>query len=295
MLFGAHVSVSKGYIEALDYAQSVGCECIQVFAKSPRQWRARPVDRDAASVFVAERGARGFGPVFTHTAYLINLGTADPALLSRSIEALADELVRGAALGADGVVTHVGTDPLGDSEAAATRIGEAISQAYELAGAEASEVRLLLENSAGSGRTFGVGVDELASCMEAVRSKDVRVGVCIDTCHGFASGMPLDSEQGWQELVDALERRCGLSALGLIHANDSMFALGSRRDRHAWIGDGAIGKEGFRAMIARTDLAGVPVCTESSGSIPEKDEVNISRLKEMRDQADNRSGELGEQ
>jgi deoxyribonuclease-4 len=295
MQFGAHVSVSKGYIEALDYAQSVGCECIQVFAKSPRQWSARAIDRDAASAFVAECRSREFGPVFTHTAYLINLGTEDPVLRERSIEALADELVRGAALGASGVVTHVGTDPLGDAGAAASRIGEAISSAYERAGDAAVEVRLLLENSAGSGRTFGVSVDELARCIAAVQNADLRLGVCIDTCHAFAAGIPVDAVQGWQGLVDALESSVGLSSLGLIHANDSQFPLGSRRDRHAWIGDGAIGEQGFRAMVARSDLRGVAVCVESSGSIPEKDVVNISRLKEMRDQTDNRSGELGEQ
>jgi deoxyribonuclease IV len=295
MLFGAHVSVSKGYFEALDYAESVGCECMQVFAKSPRQWHARPIDRDAASAFVEQRQSRDFGPLFTHTAYLINIGTDDPVLRARSVEALADELVRGAALDAAGVVTHVGTDPLGDASAAAARIGEAIADAYQFAGDEAAGTRLLLENAAGAGRTFGVTIEELAACVEAADQAEGSVGICVDTCHAFASGMPLGCDEGWQELVTSIEDHCGISALGLIHANDSKFELGSRRDRHAWIGDGAIGEVGFRAMLAQADLRGVAVCVESSGSIPEKDVVNISRLREMRDQTGSSTGELWEQ
>lgn len=283
MLVGAHVSVSKGYVEALDYAESVGCECIQVFAKSPRQWHARPLDPVAVERFVEAREARGFGPVFTHTAYLINLGTCDPGLRERSIAALADELARGAALRADGVVTHVGTDPLDDPDSAAQRVGECIVQAYERAGEPSARTRLLLENSAGSGRTYGRSIEELAACVEASMQPAARVGICVDTCHAFAGGMPLDGPDGWNKLAATIRDTCGLERLGLIHANDSAFPLGSRRDRHAWIGDGAIGDAGFRSMVACAEFAQVPACIESSGSIPDKDVVNIARLKSMRD------------
>ena len=189
MLIGAHVSVAGGYLKALDYAESVGAECIQIFAKSPRQWRGPSVDPAAAESFVAARRHRGFGPVFTHTAYLINLATDDAELRAKSIPALADELVRGAMLGAAGVVCHVGNDPLGDPEAAAKRVAASVVEAFELAGPAGDGARLLLENTAGAGRTFGSTFEELGASIGQTGLPAERLGVCIDTCHAFAFGM----------------------------------------------------------------------------------------------------------
>jgi len=282
MLFGAHVSISDGYIKALDYAESVGCECIQVFAKSPRQWRGHAIDADAAAEFVSTRAQRGFGPVFTHTAYLINLATEDDGLRERSIAALADELARGGLLRAAGVVTHVGNDPARDADAAAERVAKAVRAAYDIAGQAAHGVRLLLENSAGAGTSFGCSFEELGACIGLTGLPQECLGICLDTCHAFAYGMPVDSDEGWAGVVSTIERTCGLDRLGLIHANDCMFERGSKRDRHAWIGDGLIGREGFKAMVQLPELAGVPACTEMPGDPPEKDRTNIERLKSMR-------------
>lgn len=284
MLFGAHVSVAGGYLKALDYAESVGCECMQIFAKSPRQWRGSDIDPRVAHDFAAERAARGFGPVFTHTAYLINLATDDPALRAKSIPALADELVRGAVLGAAGVVCHVGNDPAGDPDAAAGRVAEAVVEAFELAGEAGSSCRLLLENTAGAGRTFGSTFAELGSCIAAAGLPSERLGVCLDTCHAFAFGLPLDTPQGWRDVVAEIRDLSGGERLGLIHANDCLFERGSRRDRHAWVGDGFIGNQGFEAMVCLPELALVPTCLEMPGDVPIKDSTNIERLKSMRNQ-----------
>jgi deoxyribonuclease IV len=282
MRIGAHISVSGGYAKALDYADSVGCECVQIFAKSPRQWRAKPVDPQLAEEFLAMREARGFGPVFTHTAYLINPATSDPELREKSIVALADELVRGSMLGAAGVVTHIGNDPDADPAAAALRVGEAVVRAFELAGGDACATRLLLENTAGAGRTFGSNFEELGACLDAAALPVDRLGVCLDTCHAWAFGLPVDTEQGWREVVAGIEGCCGTGRLGLIHANDCLFERGSKRDRHAWIGDGFIGRDGFSAMVCTPELADVCVVTEMPGDVPIKDAENISRLKSMR-------------
>lgn len=282
MLFGAHVSVADGYLKALDYAESVGCECIQVFAKSPRQWHASPIKRDAAAEFVAARRERGFGPVFTHTAYLINLATEDPELRDRSIRALADELARGAVLEAAGVVTHVGSDPARDPDAAARRVASAIMAAFEVAGSDAANVRLLLENTAGAGNSFGGSFAELAACITHVKLPAARLGICLDTCHAFAYGMPVHTAAGWSEVIAEIGSACGLERLGLIHANDCLYERGSHRDRHAWIGDGEIGAVGFEAMVRSPALANTAVCTEMSGEVPDKDAININRLKAMR-------------
>ncbi len=283
MLFGAHVSVSKGYVHALEYALSVGCECLQLFAKSPRQWRGPAIDVDAAAEFVDARRDVAFGPVYTHTAYLINLATDDAALRERSTEALADELVRGAALHAAGVVTHLGNDPGGDTAAAAQRAGRAIAAAFENAGAAGHETRLLLENTAGAGRTFGGSFEQLSAVIDAADLAPERLGVCLDTCHGFAHGFALDTPEGWVRALDELENAIGLDRLALVHANDCLFERGSRRDRHAWIGDGFIGEAGFEAMICEPRLEGVSAVTEMPGQAPEKDAVNIARLRSLRE------------
>jgi deoxyribonuclease-4 len=283
MLFGAHVSVAGGYDKALDYALGVGCECIQIFAKSPRQWRGAGLNLDAAAAFRTLREQRGFGPVFTHTAYLINLSTTNDELYEKSVAALADELARGSVLGAAGVVSHIGNVPDADRVAAARRVGAAIVRAFELAGGDGCATRLLLENTAGAGSTFGSTFAEIAACISASGLGPDRVGMCFDTCHGWAYGYRVDTEQGWRETVDELAAEVGIERLGLIHANDCKFDAGANRDRHEWIGDGFIGAEGFSAMVCVPELASVPVVTEMPGEIPEKDSENVQRLVAMRD------------
>lgn len=282
MLLGAHVSVSAGYPKALDYALEVGCECMQIFAKSPRQWRGPAVNPAAAEEFAQARRSAGFGPLFTHTAYLINPATSDPALREKSIRALADELVRGSVLGAEAVVTHIGNDPNEDPDAAAVRVGQACVQAFGLAGGDACRTRLLLENTAGAGRTYGSSFEQLGACIAASGLPSERLGVCLDTCHAWAFGLPVDSAAGWSEVVSGIGGCCGIERLGLIHANDCLFERGSRRDRHAWIGDGFIGRAGFEAMVCVPELASVCAVTEMPGEVPEKDMVNLQRLSDLR-------------
>ena len=282
MLFGAHISVAGGYERALEYAFEVGCECVQIFAKSPRQWKAAPLDPGKAAAFVSARRERGLGPLFTHTAYLINPATIDPALREKSIDALADELVRGALLGAAGVVTHIGSDMDGNPEVAARRVADVVNRAFDLAGPAAASTRLLLENTAGAGKTFGSTFEELGACIQFSGLPIENLGVCLDTCHAFAFGMPLDTPEGWSDVVSGISDCCGATRLGLIHANDCMFDRGSKRDRHAWIGDGHIGYPGFEAMVCVPELKHVCACTEMPGEVPFKDAENIRRLKALR-------------
>jgi deoxyribonuclease-4 len=261
----------------------VGAECIQIFAKSPRQWRNPPIDPVAAADFVNAKRAMGFGPVFTHTAYLLNLSTTDPELLEKTVVALADELVRGGMLQVDGVVSHVGTDSEGDARAAAIRTAATIRAAYELAGEAGARARLLLENTAGGGSTYGCTFDQLGAIIDASGMPPEQLGTTFDTCHAFAFGMPLDTAEGWAEVVSEIGEHVGFERLGLVHANDAMFERGSRRDRHAWIGDGFIGETGFAAMLCSPEIAHVPAVVEMKGDKPMKDIVNIDRLKALRE------------
>lgn len=280
MFIGAHVGVAGGYGEAVDYAVSVGCECMQVFAKSPRQWSARPIADEVASEFRSRLRETGMGPVLVHTAYLINLGSADEALWERSWLALADELSRAQILGADAVVTHVGTAFKAAPERTAERIARAVDLAW--AASAVTSTRLLLENTAAAGTTFGDGPEELGAVLDLLEGASGHVGVCLDTCHAHAAGWDLSRRGTLSELIDAFEECCGMP-IEAIHANDCGFEAGLHKDRHAWIGDGTIGLNGFAALFAESRLAGLPVITEMPGEVPIKDVENIARLRRLRD------------
>jgi len=277
---GAHVGVSCGYGSAVDYAASVGAECLQIFAKSPRQWRARPLEPAVATAFRERMAATAMGPALVHTAYLINLGSADDALWERSWTALADELARAELLGATYVVTHVGTAYRGAPERTADRIATGVDRAWATSGVR--NARLLLENTAAAGTTFGDGPDELGAVLRRLEAASGHVAVCLDTCHAHAAGWDLSKRTVWRELIDEFEACCEMP-IEALHANDCVFPPGAHRDRHAWIGDGTIGYEGFSHLFEDPRLRGLPVITEMPGEVPEKDVENITRLKRLRD------------
>lgn len=284
MLIGAHVSTAGGYDKMAQYIELVGAECFQIFSKSPRQWVSKALDPAAIALLEAERTSRNLGPLFTHTAYLINLTTSNDELRAKSVRALADELARGSMLGAAGVNTHLGNVPDGDVDEAISRAAQAIDEAFDLA-AESGPVRtrLVLENTAGAGTTFGGPISDLAEVIARCKTPREQLGICVDTCHGWSFGYDVSSAQGWAELVGEIEDTCGLDMWLLVHANDCNYERGSKKDRHEWIGDGLIGSEGFRAMLALPGTDHICICTEMPGEPPEKDIVNIERLKALRD------------
>ncbi len=220
------------------------------------------------------------GPVFVHTAYLINLGSDADELWERSWHALADEIARAESLGARGVVTHVGTRYKSAPEKTAARIARGVDLAWAESGA--GHTRLLLENTAAAGTTFGDGPDELGAVLDRLRGSEGHVGVCLDTCHAHAAGWNLALSEEWDRMISAFESCCGMP-IELIHANDCVYPSGAHKDRHAWIGDGTIGMDGFRCMVDDSRLAEIPVVTEMPGEVPEKDAENIRRLKRLRD------------
>ena len=285
MRIGAHIHTSGGMETAARYAADTGCECVQVFAKSPQSWHGPLKSADEVAAFLRALGELGIGPVFTHATYLINLGSEDDALWSRSGAALADELVRAAAFEAAGVVVHMGTAyGTGRAENAA-RVGEAVADAWRAAAAVCDPPPVLLENAAGAGRSYGRTPVQLCDALEASRALGADAGLCLDTCHGFAAGWDLRGPDGWADLCDALDERGHLGAVGLIHANDCKGELGEHRDRHAWIGEGGVGTAGFEAMFGETRLHDVAVVVEMPGDPPVKDAENVARLRSLRDAA----------
>jgi deoxyribonuclease IV len=253
------VSIAGGLVKAIDRGVELGCEVIQIFVKNNTRWIGRPLADDEARAFRSARRASPLGAIVGHATYLINLATAEPVTLERSREALVDELDRCQRLGLDGLVLHPGAH-LG----AGTALG--LERAVRSLDAVLDRVphapTLLLETTAGQGSALGSTLGELAA-MRTACSKPERLGICIDTCHAFAAGYPLHEPAGYEAYFAEFDATIGLGALGAIHLNDSQGALGSRRDRHANIGEGEIGRGLFSRMVRDPALAHVPMLLET--------------------------------
>jgi deoxyribonuclease-4 len=292
MKIGAHISTRGNYEKMARYAKEVGCECIQIFAKSPRTWKANPMPISKRDEMRVAREVYDFGPILTHTSYLINFSTDKEELYEKSIDALADEVVRGAILEAEGVNTHVGNVPDGDVVAAGIRAARAIERVFEIADKRCEEMgienntRLILENTAGAGSSYGGSMTELSTAIVEANVSRERLGICIDTCHAWAYGYDVSRREGWQEIVDELIGANSLDLWLFGHANDCKFPRGSKRDRHAWIGEGEIGFDGFKALLhlgeEYPELDRISLLTEMPGEEPQKDIINIDTLKALR-------------
>jgi deoxyribonuclease-4 len=245
---------------AIARATALGCTAAQVFVKNANQWQGKELGEEEVAAFRAAHAASAVGPLVAHASYLINLCSADPALLARSREALADELTRCARLGVGGLVLHPGAHLGAGEEPGIERVAASLDAV--LAGLPGSPVRVLLENTAGQGSCLGHRLEHLAAIRARVAEPE-RVGVCLDTCHAFAAGYPLHEPAGYEELWAEFAARIGFGALGCIHLNDSLRPFGSRRDRHAHIGEGEIGAGAFARLLQDPRLAAVPMIIET--------------------------------
>ena len=244
LLLGAHVSTQGGVAEAPARGRAIGANAIQVFTKTPNQWRERPLERAAPRAFRAALDAHGIRAVVSHDSYLINLASPDPALRARSEGSFVAELRRCEALGIPYVVSHPGN--FLDERAGGLR-RNAESYARCLA-AVPGRVRVAIETTSGSGTALGAGFEELRALADAMpAAARRRVAFCADTCHLWAAGYDLAGD--YDGVIAAFDRVLGLERLVCFHLNDSRGARGSRLDRHALIGDGTLGLEPFRRIM----------------------------------------------
>ncbi|MCW2792614.1 MAG: nfo [Nocardioides sp.] len=288
---GTHVQVGKGLATgALESALDLGCETLQVFVGNPRGWAltaGRPAEDAAFREGLAARGMRAF----IHAPYLVNLGSPTPATYAASVAVVAHNLRRAVEIGAEGVVVHTGSfvDPAGDPDESAVRHAAAMRQVREgllpiletLDGEDAPW--LLLEPTAGQGRSLCAGVDELDPYLRAL-DHHPRAGICLDTCHVFAAGAPLDEAGGTTATVDRIVEIGGPGRLRLVHANDSMDVRGAFKDRHQRIGEGHIGTDAFVELFAHPATEGVPFILETPGS-RDPGNPDIPLLKHLREAA----------
>ena len=257
------MSVAGGVSKAVDRAVAHGCEALQIFAKNANQWRGRPLDPAEVRRFRRRLEETGIGPAVSHASYLINLATTDPALRTQSIDAFVDELDRAHTLGLLGVVIHPGTCTAGTEDDALRLIAAAIREAFKMR--TRRKTMVLLEHTAGQGRTVGHRFEQLAAILGHLEGSP-RVGVCLDTCHLVASGYDIVSDRGYEDTFAAFDRLVGLDRLRVFHANDSKRPCGSRVDRHEHIGDGCLGFAPFRRILHDRRFAGLPVLIETEKS-----------------------------
>jgi deoxyribonuclease-4 len=268
------MSVAGGVSRAVDRAVVHGCEALQIFCKNANQWLAKPIEPAEIDRFRQRVDATGLTPVVSHASYLINLATSQPQLRKQSAAAFIDELDRAESLGLRGVVIHPGTCTSGSEEDALRLIAEAIASAFKLRPRQ--KVMVLLEHTAGQGRTVGHRFEHLAAILTHLDGSP-RVGVCLDTCHLLAAGYNIADPSGYDDTFETFERLVGFDRLEVLHGNDSKKPCGSRVDRHEHIGKGCLGLEPFRRILNDRRFARLAMLLET----PKLDTPQSRRLSDV--------------
>lgn len=278
--FGSHLSIAGGVHRAVQEALRLSFDTVQVFVKNQRQWRAAPFRPDDLQRWFELLATPGFGPPVAHATYLINLASADGALWRRSREALAEELRRCDTLRIPWLVVHPGAAGDQSEGRAVARVAEALNRILD------EEPRLrampLLETTAGQGTALGRSFEQLGAILSRIEHAE-RIGVCVDTCHVFAAGYDIRDPVAYEAMIAAAAECVGLARIRCWHLNDSRGGLGSRVDRHEHIGQGRIGRAGFRNVLADPRFRGVPMILETPKGTDahgrEHDRMNLRRLR----------------
>jgi deoxyribonuclease-4 len=235
-----------------------GCQAIQIFNQSPRMWRPTAYGEEDFAAFREARDASPIDAVLIHAVYLLNCGSEDPEIRSKSLTSLIQSLRVGRGIGAAGVVLHPGSAKKGDVGKAIQRAGKVIKEALD----ETEGCDLHLEDTAGAGGTLGRSFEELSELLSAAGSSR-RLGVCLDSCHLLASGYDIRTPSGLADVIDEFDRVVGCDRLGSLHVNDSMTPLGSNRDRHAVLGQGELGERGCAAFLSEPRFDSLPCVLET--------------------------------
>ena len=270
------MSVAGGVANAVERAVLHGCEALQLFTKNSRQLLGKPLDPEDIRRFRRRIRETGITPVVSHASYLINLATPSPALRGPTLTAFVDELDRAHDLGLLGVVIHPGVCTSGTEESGLRLIADAIRFAFKTR--PRRKTMVLLEHTAGQGRTLGHRFEHLAAIIELLDYSPL-VGVCLDTCHLVASGYDIVSEAGYRDTFSAFDRLVGFDRLKVFHGNDSKRPCGSRVDRHEHIGQGCLGLDTFRRLLHDRRFAHLPILieTEKATSVTKPNAIAIDR------------------
>jgi deoxyribonuclease IV len=282
MLLGGHCS--GGIKKALDNAHSFGMDAVQLFVQSPRAWRFPEHDPADLQAFRARRDELGIEAVTVHALYLINLASPKDDFYEKSVTTLSSTVETACAIEADAVVFHVGSHLGSGFEAGLERVVPALREALERCN---ETTWLCMENTAGTGDTVGRSLEELAAIYQAV-DRHERLGVCLDSCHLFASGYDVTKPAVLDDVLGQLDREIGLERLRCLHVNDSKTPLGSNRDRHDNIGDGLMGEK-LGVFLGHPKLQGQPALLEVPGAGHGPDAEQMEKLRALHNRATKRS------
>ena len=275
MLFGAHCG--GGVKMAIDRAVDIDADAVQLFVQSPRAWRFPDHDPADLAAFRERRAGAGLGAVLVHSLYLVNLATSNDDFYSKSVDTMKRTMEASSAIGADGVVLHVGSHQGAGFEAAMERVIPALEQILEVT---SDTTWLLMENTAGAGGTIGRSIDELEAIFERM-DRHPRLGLCLDSCHLYASGTDVTDRDTLDRLLEEMDSTFGLERIRALHVNDSKVPLGSNRDRHDNILEGVMGEK-LGVFLSHPALQGLPAVLEvpgADGHGPGADEVK--KLREL--------------
>lgn len=275
-LIGAHLSTKGGLSTVFERAAAIEAYSAALFAKNSNQWKGKDLTEEECASFSAQRNVT---PMLTHASYLINLATTNDEFHRKSIAALIDELDRAERLGIHAVVLHPGAHLGSGIDEAVDRIARSFDEVH--AALPHHRVVTLLETAAGQGSCVGCSFEELGRMIDAVDDPS-RLGICVDTCHIFASGYDIRDHDGYQRTIDEIERYVGVDNVGAFHLNDSKKGLGSRVDRHEHLGEGELGLEPFRLLVNDERFARIPKVLETPKTIEtESDRKNLSILRSL--------------
>lgn len=281
MLFGAHVSAAGGISKAIDRVEEIGGNAVQLFTQSPRMWRPTAHAPEEIARFRERRRQARVRHVSCHALYLVNLASRDHTVRESSLAALRATMATADAIGADAVVFHVGSHLGLGFDDAVELVEPALRELLELT---TDDLWLCMENAAGAGATIGRSLAELAVLADAV-DRHPRLGLCIDSCHWWASGVDVSDPAALEAALGELDARFGLERLRVLHVNDSQAPLGSNRDRHDYVGRGVIG-DGLATFLGHPAFAGLPAITETwedrGGETEDLDRMRALRRRGLR-------------
>ena len=278
MKLGKHVSIAGGIDKAITRATDIGCNSVQIFVNNPRGWKNSALGDELINNFKSSRKTNKINPVVVHSIYLINLASPKKNLWEKSIQGLIDDYIRSDKIGAEYLVFHPGSHTGSGEEKGTLRIIDGLNKVLD---ETEGSTEILLENVAGAGTAIGKTIDELNEIMTKLNEPE-RVGFCIDTCHAFSAGYDVATKEGLDQLLAEIETGPGLDKLKVLHLNDSKFELGTNKDRHAHIGEGYIGKEGFTEIINHPKLADKTFILETPWFDDLDHDPDVDILKELR-------------
>lgn len=276
-LFGVHLSLDRRLVNILERAQDLDLETLQFFGGNPRQWRSAPFDLKNATLFKRSSPKCGVEKFYLHSIYLINLASKNEYIYQNSIASLIDFMRKAEMLGAEGVITHIGSArEHQDGESARRRVAEAINKIL----IKTKSKQLILENTAWGEGELGSSLEGLSGIYKLIKNKS-RVGFCLDTAHLFESGYNIKTKSGLDKFLKSFDRIIGLGKIKVIHLNDSKTKLNSKHDRHEVIGQGELGEEAIHQIINHPQLINMPMILETPDLKSEGKIYSLDKVREL--------------